>query len=267
MNFNKTVSKQMKVSDQLIDYQGIRNKREKFENLYNSEKIIFEKYLSECKTVLDVGCLYGSLSLALKKFNVKYYGIDTDRKAIQYGKKYFKNINLYHDNFLNPKKKYPKCDFVFSLNVFDHYKKWKQVLRAHKKFTNKYFFFTTNLKLEGQTDIDKDIAFVHYRKESGNANQTLWAVHNIFELVAYLSSFDIGSKNIFIYAYHKYHKKNWNTAAYSVTPIDPRKILVGSVVVEIDKNSDKKNEIRFHRPSVEIIIDGKEFFKSSWKKI
>ena len=123
------------------------------------------------------------------------------------------------------------------------------------------FFFTTNLKLEGETNLDNDVSFINYLRSK---TTILWAVHNIFELVAYLSSFDIGSKNIFIYAYHKYHKKNWNTAAYSVTPIDPRKILVGSVVVEIDKNFDKKNEITFHRPSVEILIDGREFFKSPW---
>jgi 2-polyprenyl-3-methyl-5-hydroxy-6-metoxy-1,4-benzoquinol methylase len=261
MNFNKTVSEQMKASDQLKGYIGVRNKREKFENLYKTEKIVFEKYLTECKAVLDVGCMYGGLSLALKKFNVKYYGIDTDRKAIQYGKKYFKNINLYHDNFLNPKKKYPKCDFVFSLNVFDHYKNWKQVLRAYKKLTNKYICFTTNLKLDGETNLDKDVSFFNYFR---TAETILWTVHNIFELVAYLSSYAIGSKSIYIYAYHKYHKENWNTAALSVMPIDPRKLLVGSVVVEIDKNFGKKNTVELHRPSVEIFIDESQFFKSSW---
>ena len=229
MNSNKTIPEQMSSSNQLERYihddrTGEVNKREKFENLYKSEKIVFEKYLTECKTVLDVGCLYGASSLALKKFNVKYYGIDTDEKAIQYGKKCFKNINLYHDDFLKPKKKYPKCDFVFSLNVFDHYKNWKQALRAYKKLTNKYICFTTNLKLEGQTNLDKDVSFIPYLQVAGHNNLILWAVHNIFELIAYLSTYTMGSKHIYIYAYHKYHKKNWNTAAYSAMPIDPRKL-------------------------------------------
>ena len=258
-----TVSKQMKDSDQLEEFLMISNKREKFDNLYKSEKIVFEKYLPKCKTVLDVGCLYGALSLALKKFNVKYFGIDTDRKAIQLGKKKFKNINLYLDSFLNPKKKYPKCDFVFSLNVFEHYKNWKQTLRAYKKLTNKYFCFTGNLRLEGNTNLDKDVSFTHYP----NPRPILWAVHNIFELIAYLSTYTMGSKHIYIYAYHKYHKKNWNTAAYSAMPIDPRKLLIGIVVVEIDKNFKKRNKLVYHRPSVEIFIDGKQFFKSRWKQI
>ena len=85
---HKTVPKQMEDSDHLEQYLMISNKREKFDNLYKSEKIVFEKYLSKCKTVLDVGCLYGGSSLALKKFNVKYFGIDTDRKALQLGKRF-----------------------------------------------------------------------------------------------------------------------------------------------------------------------------------
>jgi len=272
MSFDKTIPEQMNVSGHLERYLKDdrvgedRNKREKFENLYKSEKIVFEKYLTECKTVLDVGCMYGALSSALKKFNVKYYGIDTDRKAIQYGKKCFKNINLYHDDFLKPKKKYPKCDFVFSLNVFDHYKNWKQALRAYKKLTNKYFCFTTNLRLEGQTNLDEDVSFIDYVRPNNRsgARPIPWLVHNIFELVAYLSSYAVGAKNIYIYAYHKYHKKNWNTAAYSVMPIDPRKHLVGGVVVEIDKNFKKKNRVKFLRPSVEIFIEGSQYYKSLW---
>ena len=271
MNSNKTISEQMSSSNQLERYihddrTGEVNKREKFENLYKSEKIVFEKYLTECKTALDVGCMYGALSSALKKFNVEYYGIDTDRKAIQYGKKYFKNINLYHDDFLKPKKKYPKCDFVFSLNVFDNYKNWKQALRAYKKLTNKYICFTTNLRLEGQTNLDEDVSFIDYVRPNNRsgARPIPWLVHNIFELVAYLSSYAVGAKNIYIYAYHKYHKENWNTAAYSVIPMDPRKLLVGSVVVEIDKKFEKKNRLKFLRPSVEIFIDGSQFFKSPW---
>ena len=263
MTNHKTVTKQMEDSNQLEKYLMISNKREKFDNLYKSEKIVFEKYLSKCKTVLDVGCLYGALSLALKKFNVKYFGIDTDRKAIQLGKKKIKNINLYLDNFLYPKKKYPKCDFVFSLNVFEHYKNWKQTLRAYRKLTNKYFCFTVNLRLEGNTNLDKDVSFSHYP----NPRPILWAVHNIFELIAYLSTYTMGSKHIYVYAYHKYHKKNWNTAAYSAMPIDPRKLLIGIVVVEIDKNFKKRNKLVYHRPSFEIFIDGKQFFKSPWKQI
>ena len=49
-------------------------------------------------------------------------------------------------SYSQTKKKYPKCDFVFSLNVFDHYKNWKQVLKAYKNLTNKYICMNVNFK-------------------------------------------------------------------------------------------------------------------------
>ena len=50
----------------------------------------------------------------------------------------------------------------------------------------------------------------------------LWAVHNMFELISYLSSIEINAKKIYVYAYNKYNKKNFHTAAHSAMPIDPR---------------------------------------------
>ena len=36
--------------------------------------------------------------------------------------------------FIKPKKKYGKYDFVFSLNVFEHYTNWKKIIRFTKNF-------------------------------------------------------------------------------------------------------------------------------------
>ena len=85
MSEYKKVSKIMNESNHLNDYIKIRNKREKFNNLYKSEKYIFKKFLKKDYSVLDVGCLFGSLSLSLKKFKVKYSGLDNDKNAIRYG--------------------------------------------------------------------------------------------------------------------------------------------------------------------------------------
>ena len=45
MSEYKKVSKIMNESNHLNDYIKIRNKREKFNNLYKSEKYIFKKFL------------------------------------------------------------------------------------------------------------------------------------------------------------------------------------------------------------------------------
>lgn len=262
MNEYKKVSKIMNESSHLNDYIKIRNKREKFKNLYKSEKYIFKKFLKKNYSVLDIGCLFGSLSLSLKKFKVKYSGLDNDKNAIKYGKKIFKNIDIHYDNFLKPKKKYKKCDFVFALNVFEHFENWKNVILSLRKFSKKYICFTSNFRLEGNTVLDKDVSYTHYP----SPKRLLWSVHNIFELIAYLSTFEIGSKKIFIYAYHKYNKKNFQTAAFSCHPIDPRNLLIGMVVAEIDEDFKKKNKKTYKRASIEIIIDDKKYYKSQWKQ-
>ena len=58
----------------------------------------------------------------------------------------------------NPKK-YGKYDFVFSLNVFEHYTNWKKIIKSYKNFSKKYFCFTSNLKLEGNASLDFETSF------------------------------------------------------------------------------------------------------------
>ena len=91
-------------SDQINIYKSLKFTRDNFKNLYKSEQHIFKKYLKNCKTVLDIGCLYGSLGKALKKFNIDYSGMDSDLNAIKYGKNIYKDISLFNDDFIKPKK-------------------------------------------------------------------------------------------------------------------------------------------------------------------
>ena len=57
--------------------------------------------------------------------------------------------------------------------------------------------------------------------------------------------------NVYVYAYNKFHKKNWlgpdnrKLAGVSNFPIDPREILVGGVVIELNKNFKKKIRVSF----------------------
>jgi len=59
----------MKNSTQVTRYYKIKNKRENFNELYKAEKVVFKKFLKKGLSVLDVGCLYGSLKKALKNFS------------------------------------------------------------------------------------------------------------------------------------------------------------------------------------------------------
>ncbi len=248
-------------SNQIEEYKTLKLTRDNFKNLYKSEKHIFNKYLKNCKTVLDIGCLYGSLSKALKKFNIDYNGIDSDPYAIKYGKKIYKNIELFNDDFTKPKKKYGKYDFVFSLNVFEHYTNWKKIIKSYKRFSKKYFCFTANLKLEGNASLDFETSFFYY---NGEKKPMLWSLHNMFELISFMSSMEINAKKIYLYAYNKYNKKNFHTAALSAMPIDPNKLLVGIFVVELNDKKESYSTMSYKRPNIEIIINDQKYLKTNW---
>lgn len=267
MKSSNNVQKIMKNSPQVMWYWKIKNQRENFNKLYKSEKVVFNKFLKKGFSVLDVGCLFGSLNKALKKFNIDYTGIDTDAKAIKFGKKYQKGVSIHCEDFMKSKKKISKYDFVMALNVFDHYLNWKDVIKNLKKYSSKYIFFTSHLKTQGSTLIDADLSFIPYVKP---VKTITWLVHNIFELIAYASSYFIGAKNIYIYAYNKYHKKNMfgpnnlKLASLSNFPIDPREILVGSVVIELNKNFSEDNKFKFTKPTYQIYINNSLYLKSWW---
>lgn len=261
------VQKVMKESSQTDGYlKDWAKKKESFKKLYKAEQVIFNRFLKKDFSVLDIGCLLGSHRESLKKFKIKYNGLDVDAKAIAAGKKKYKGISIFCDDFLKPKKKINKYDFVFSLNVFDHYINWKDAIKAYKQYSKRYIFFTSHLKTTGPTILDKETSFIAYDPPK----TILWAVHNIFELIAFASSYEIGAKNVYVYAYNKFHKKNWlgpdnrKLAGVSNFPIDPREILVGGVVIELNKNFKKENTGKFSKSRFQIYINNSLYLKSWW---
>ena len=59
-------------------------------------------------------------------------------------------------------------------------------------------------------------------------------------------------------------KKIFHTAAHSAMPIDPRKLLIGIFVVELNDKKQNRSTIFYKRPNVEIIINDKNYFKTNW---
>ena len=47
-------------------------------------------------------------------------------------------------------------------------------------------------------------------------------------------------------------------------PIDPRKLLIGIFVVELNDKKQNRSTIFYKRPNVEIIINDKNYFKTNW---
>lgn len=90
--------------------------------LWNSEKIIFEKYISKDDKILDIGCGAGRTTINLYKKGYKnIIGLDLSSSLIEFAKKYVTN-NKLDINFVNgdaTKLEYPSDYFnvvIFSYN-------------------------------------------------------------------------------------------------------------------------------------------------------
>ena len=242
-----------------IDYYQ-ENRRNTVDKLYTSERVTLEKLLPQVATVTDIGCLFGDLSEVVTSFGAKYTGIDFDEAAISHAKETYPDSTFYCADFLDPNFSIDKSELVLALNVFDHFKDWKAVLRTYRRLTSRYINFSTNMRLHGSTVLDQDLSFLHYSKQK----RLLWVVHNVFELAAYCATSNIDACSIYIYAYHKFRTDNWEKAARSVQPIDPADHLTGNIMLEIDESrSMSQTKIR---PDLTIVVDGKTVFDSPWKK-
>ena len=71
----------------------------------------------------------------------------------------------------------------------------------------------------------------------------LWAVRNIFELIAFASSYEIGAKNVYVYAYNKSKKLAWSDnrklAGVRISQLIKRN-FGWWVVIELNKNFKEK---------------------------
>jgi hypothetical protein len=119
------------------------------------------------------------------------------------------------------------------------------------------------MHLEGPTVTDPDLCFAGY---ISTGKRALVAQRNVFELAAYCATEHIGAKSILIYAYHKHnriYKNNWKHSGWFVQPFNPKDVLVGNVLVEIDQ---EERLPAYVRPDLKIIVDDEVVFDSPWKQ-
>ncbi len=252
-------------SPQIKKYDRKEN-RVTLDSFYDSERITLERVLPDCQTVMDIGCLNGETYGAIKKkYDIAYSGVDVDPDAIEIAKKNYSDAEFIVGDFMEENFTLPPKDLVLALNLFDHFEDWKAALRNLRRFASKYINFSSLLRLNGPTVVDRDLSYIWY---GGGKYRLLWAAHNIFELAAYCGTEEINASSIFVYAYHKFNKYRFDNMwrmGRVCQSFDPRDLLVGNVVIELDES--KCMSVTDVRPDLVIVVDDKVVFDSPWKEI
>lgn len=99
--------------------------------------------------VLDFGCAAGHFYHTLKRLdkNIIYYGFDSTKRYIEFGKKFFKknkNINFEIQSLLLPKKKNSdRFDIAYCINVLHHLPSIDLALKSLLSATKKYCIIRT----------------------------------------------------------------------------------------------------------------------------
>lgn len=232
-------------------------KRSTLEELYESERETLKMLFGKFESVLDIGCCCGNLSKVFlgNNKNVKYFGVDLDPKAISVGRKLNPKAELILADFLKEPEKIPKADLVVAFNVLDQYKDWKKALKAICGFSNEFANFSTLLRLEGETCLDEDTSYTFYMQEKNRERnkKVLWAVHNVFSLVSYCVSPEIGAGKALVYCHPK--KLAWGSSH----PLHPKDLYVGNVVLEFPQNTEE--------PKIEIIVSGNTYYSNAKRLI
>ncbi len=145
--------------------------RKELNEFFRSEIYFFKNEVEVSKglSVLDIGGGAGGLGHALKKEYgklIKYTCIDPDEKAIEAGKKIFKSkfldIELIKGYYPDDIEESRKWDLVAVIGWFAQIPNWKEMLLQFVENTIRYINIGINIRLEGNTVIDKDVSYVLY---------------------------------------------------------------------------------------------------------
>ncbi len=210
------------------------NYRNKYSDLYKSEKIFFNK-LNNSKTFLDLGCgIGGFLEILEKKFQVKKYtGLDVSKKMINKAKLLHPDGNfiLYDGKKIRQKK---KIDAAFSFGTLHYCNNYNSLIRQMFEISKKLVIFDLRLTFKKSIiNSSKNFQLI------GKNRKVNYNIINFFEALDNIISITKKKSQINIYGYYDRPAKNvrtiYNKILMIMFCIDKRKKFQLNINIQNDK--------------------------------
>ncbi|MCX5855331.1 MAG: class I SAM-dependent methyltransferase [Deltaproteobacteria bacterium] len=180
-------------SSQISEYYG--NNRQRWDDLYKSEKWVFERIAGEKESlgkILDVGCACGGLGKALgEKYSFQSYtGVDINSDAITFAKRninFEQPVTLINDDILNINTQ-SEYDIVASLGCADWNIETEKIVAACWHGVNEGGHLVISLRLtdrEGLNDIDRSYQYIQFfcnEEKPERANYVVFNIRDAFKL-------------------------------------------------------------------------------------
>lgn len=215
------------------------NYRDKYDDLFDSEKYFFDEFLTESNSILDVGCASGGLYniVCSKRPNISYVGIDISKNLIEEAKRKYPNAEFQLSD--GQRIKYPDnfYDSVLTLGTTVHNMNWKFLLQECLRVANKKFLFDIRLtKYDSILDLKDGYIY------DGSKMKYHYIVINIYEFLKWISSLkNIYEVNIFGYL----NSPNASTCL----PKHYEKISMTGVLIKKNNSiNDQKKNINIQLP-------------------
>ena len=194
------------------------NNRNKFSDLYDSEKVPLRKIdKSKIKDILDFGCAVGGFyNIFLKIFNKKiiYHGFDTEINVIKEARKKFKlNKNTKFSKIDKKKKKISskKYSLTFCTGVLNHNENYKSIIKELIRCSSKYIFIDSPRVHLGKSFIGKLNLTKRFPSELTEDNVVNNLTVNFKEYLIFLKKIfkDNGIKNALFFSDYLPYKKRY----------------------------------------------------------
>ncbi|MDO5563725.1 MAG: methyltransferase [Eubacteriales bacterium] len=119
---------------EMIEYY---DREEKYDS-YNRELSLFlYHFIKEKKTILDVGCGVGLLSINFEEYNFNVDMVDISKEAIDFVKEKIKERKLKNTKaFIANIKNTSKIKNKYDILIFSHFGKMEDIIKISKKYLN-----------------------------------------------------------------------------------------------------------------------------------